>query len=207
MAKIQPFELFSQAYDDWFVKNKNVYELEVETVKQLMPLNADGLEVGIGTGKFAIPLGIKIGVEPSKVMAEKSRSLGIKVYDGVAEKLPFAEDTFDFVLFVTTICFVDDIERSFEEAYRVLKKGGVIIVGFVDRNSKMGKKYLAKKEKSKFYNIATFFSTEEVLTHLTKAGFDNFKIKQTILSGNENKLIKNGFGEGSFVVIRGEKPI
>ena len=205
MAKIEPFELFADAYNDWFVKNKNIYELELEAVKQLMPTDAYGLEVGIGSGKFAAPLGIKIGVEPSKAMAKKARELGIKVHDGVAENLPFEDNTFDFVLFITTICFVDDIRKSFEEAYRVLKKGGSIIVGFVDKESEMGKEYLAKKDKSKFYNIATFYSTDEVLTHLVKAGFCNFKIKQTILSENEKELIKNGYGEGSFVVIKGEK--
>ena len=57
------------------------------------------------------------------------------------------------------------------------------------------------------FGIATFYSTNEALSHLTKAGFGDFKIKQTILSENEKELIKNGYGEGSFVVIRGEKKI
>lgn len=207
MAKIEPFELFADAYDDWFVKNKNIYELELEAVKQLMPTDANGLEVGIGSGKFAVPLGIKTGVEPSRVMAEKARALGIKVCYGVAEDLPFEDNIFDFVLFVTTICFVDDIEKTFLEAYRVLKNDGSIIVGFVDKESEMGKKYLAKKNKSKFYNIATFYSTEEVLKYLIDAGFCDFICKQTIFQNQEEQTIEDGFGKGSFVVIRGEKKI
>ncbi len=205
MPKIEPFELFTNAYDDWFIKNKNIYELELEAVKQFIPLNSYGLEVGVGSGKFAAPLSIKIGVEPSKAMAEKARKLGIKVYDGVAEKLPFEDNTFDFVLFVTTICFVDDIKKSFEETYRVLKKGGAIIIGFVDKNSEMGKKYLEKKSKSKFYNIATFYSSEEILKYLKRIGFRNFKIIQTIFQESKKQIIKIGFGEGSFVVIKGKK--
>jgi len=204
MPKIAPFELFTDAYEKWFVDNKQIYELELETVKQLIPPNSYGMEVGVGSGRFAVPLGIKIGVEPSPAMAEIARERGIEVVDGVAEKLPFKDDSFDFVLLVTTICFVDDIGKTFSEVFRVLRKNGCIIVGFVDKNSSMGKKYLAKKNKSKFYNNAVFFSSEDVLNHLSKAGFNDFEIKQTILSENKNTLIENGFGNGSFVVIKGK---
>ena len=205
MPKIEPFELYSDAYDDWFVENEKIYKLELEAVKQLLPINGYGLEVGVGSGKFAAPLGIKIGVEPSKMMAEKARNLGIKVHNGVAENLPFENSIFDFVLFVTTICFVDDIKKAFSEAYRVLKNNGSIIVGFVDKESEMGKEYIAKKNKSKFYNIATFYSTDEVLKHLENEGFKKYKIKQTIFPNQEEQMIEDGFGKGSFVVIKGEK--
>lgn len=40
---------------------------------------------------------------------------------------------FDYALMVTTICFVDDIETSFQEAWRVLRTEGVFAVGFVRR--------------------------------------------------------------------------
>ena len=204
MPKIEPFELSTDAYEKWFVDNKQIYELELETIKQLIPPKSYGMEVGVGSGRFAAPLSIEIGVEPSPAMAEIARERGIEVEDGVAEKLPFKDDSFDFVLLVTTICFVDDIEKTFNEARRVLRKNGCIIVGFVDKNSSMGKKYLAKKNKSKFYNNAVFFSSEDVLNHLSKAGFNDFEIKQTILSENKNALIENGFGNGSFVVIKGK---
>jgi len=205
MPKIEPFEMFTNDYDDWFIKNKKIYELEIEAVKQLIPANSYGLEIGVGSGKFAAPLGIKIGVEPSKAMAKKARKCGIKVFEGVAENLPFENETFDFVLFVTTICFVDDLKKSFEEAHRILKKEGSIIVGFVDKNSEIGKKNIAGKSKSKFYKIATFYSTDEVLKHLTNAGFCDFVCKQTIFPKPKNQLISDGFGKGSFVVVKGLK--
>ena len=203
MPKIEPFELYSSAYEDWFVKNENIYKLELQTLKLLIPPNSYGVEIGIGSGRFALPLGIKIGVEPSPAMSEIARGRGIEVVKGVAEDLPFKAGTFDFALLVTTICFVDDIEKTFSEVHRVLKETGCIIVGFVDENSEMGRKYLARKNKSKFYKDANFFSSEDVLNYLTKAGFKNFEIKQTILPENKKTLIENGFGKGSFVVIKG----
>ena len=138
-------------------------------------------------------------------MAEKARKLGIQVLPGIAEDLPIQSSTFDFILMVTTICFVDDLKKSFQEAFRVLKQGGVIIIGFIDKESELGKVYRANKDKSHFYNIAEFFSTQEVLACLSESGFENFETKQTIYPRDDIQRIENGFGTGSFVVIKGLK--
>jgi SAM-dependent methyltransferase len=53
--------------------------------------NISGVEIGVGTGLFAVPLGILIGVEPSPRMAELARYRGIEVLENVAEELPFAD--------------------------------------------------------------------------------------------------------------------
>ncbi|MCK5914895.1 MAG: class I SAM-dependent methyltransferase, partial [Deltaproteobacteria bacterium] len=148
---------------------------------------------------------IKIGVEPSEKMAIKARMQGINVYPGVAEELPFSDGGFDFVLMVTTICFVDDIIKSFREAFRVLNPNGCIIVGFVDKESYLGRQYADKSEKSKFYKDAIFFSTQEVLRDLQEAGFKIEKIRQTLIAGELPETILDDFGKGAFVVIRGIK--
>lgn len=206
MPKIEPFEKYSDEYDKWFDSHSEIYEAELEAVRRLIPgIGAEGLEVGVGTGKFAVPLGVKTGVDPSEKMAKKARKQGIEVHLGVAEKLPFPDGRFDYILMVTTICFLDDIVQSFKEAFRVLKTHGSIVVGFIERDSDIGKQYSEKKKSSRFYKDATFFSTSEVLTHLTESGFTISKILQTLIPGKTPKTIVEGFGEGSFVVIRGTK--
>ncbi|MBW1716416.1 MAG: methyltransferase domain-containing protein [Deltaproteobacteria bacterium] len=206
MPKTESFEKYSDAYDEWFKKNFDLYEAELEAIRQLIPPpGSEGMEVGVGSGKFAAPLGIKIGVEPSEKMALKAEKRGISVYRGVAEGLPFSDGEFDFVLLVTTICFVDDVVRSLREAIRVLRPGGCIIVGFVDKESELGRQYADKREKSKFYKDATFFSTQEVLRYLKEAGFGTVKIKQTLIPGKSKKNVLDGYGKGSFVVIRSVK--
>ena len=140
MARIESFEKYSKEYDEWFIKNQNIYLAELNAIKRLVPSDKFGIEIGVGTGRFASPLGIKIGVEPSKKMAEISRKRRIQVYEAVAEQLPFKDKTFDFVLMVTTICFVDDVVKSFKEAYRVLKTDGFIVLGLVDKESMLGKR-------------------------------------------------------------------
>ena len=206
MPKIESFEKHSDAYDAWFEKNRDQYEAELEAIRQLLPLpGAEGVEVGVGSGKFAAPLGIKFGVEPSAKLAIKARARGVTVYSGVAEDLPFPDAQFDFVLMVTTLCFVDDVMQSFRQAFRVLKLSGCIIIAFIDRESDMGKQYVAKQGESRFYKEATFFSTHEVMKNLEAAGFRLAGIKQTLIPGMDSGTILNGFGKGAFVVVKGVK--
>ena len=167
------------------------------------------MEVGVGTGRFAEPLGINTGLEPSARMAEIARKRGIKVLDGVAEYLPFGDGQFELVLMVTTVCFLDDIHQAFREVYRVLTNGGVFIAGIVDRNSPIGQKYLKHKDESVFYSLATFYSVDEVVKIMKQSGFNNFSFRQTIFKDlpetKEDEPVKAGYGEGSFVAIRGRK--
>ena len=207
MVKIESFEKNSKEYEKWFIKNHDIYIAELNALKSLVPPNKYGVEIGVGTGRFALPLEIKVGIEPSKKMAEISINRGIKVYDGIAEQLPFDNETFDFVLFVTTICFVDDLQESFREAYRVLKNKGFIIVGFVDKESELGRCYQLNRDKSKFYINATFYSAKEVLDFLRKTNFKNFVIKQTVFPSRNSRIdsVEDGYGKGSFVIIKGFK--
>jgi ubiquinone/menaquinone biosynthesis C-methylase UbiE len=206
MAKTEPFEKYSDKYDEWFERNQDAYQLELEAIRQVMPPPpAKGLEVGVGSGKFAVPLGIGIGIEPSEKMAVKAERKGIRVLRHVAEELPFPDTEFDFVLMVTTICFVDDITKSFKEAFRVLKPQGCLIVGFVDRESELGKEYSGKRNTSVFYKEATFFSAQEVGRYVMAAGFENLTYRQTLIAGETRELIQSGFGKGAFVVVKGTK--
>ena len=209
MPRVEPFEKHTDQYEKWFEKNRFAYESELRAVKTLLPKNGTGIEIGVGTGRFAAPLGIKLGVEPSRKMGNIARQKGIEVLDGVAEELPFDDAQFDFALMVTTICFLDDIEESFKEAFRVLKTDGTLIIGFVDRKSPVGMMYEKHKDENVFYKDATFFSVDEVVSFLKKAGFKDFTFSQTIFSHlneiNNIEPVKEGYGEGSFVVIRGVK--
>jgi len=209
MPKIEPFEKYTQQYENWFDINKYAYQSEINAIKSLMPDFKNGVEIGVGSGKFALPLGLKFGIEPSSKMRKIAQSKGIEVIDGVAEDLPLKNEDFDLVLMVTTLCFLDDVKKVFLEVYRILKKGGYFINGFVDKKSKIGKIYQKNKEKSIFYKIAVFYSTEEVISLLKETCFKNIEFRQTIFNplGKIYKVeaVKDGYGEGSFIAIRAQK--
>lgn len=209
MAITKPFDEHLEEYENWFEINRFAYQSELRAVKALLPRNGRGMEIGVGSGKFAEPLGIRLGIEPSARMREAARRRGIDVIDGVAEDLPFDEGEFDFALMVTTICFLDDVEKGLREAYRVIKEGGCLIIGFVDKTSTIGQLYLQHKDQSVFYKPATFYSTGEVVGFLEEAGFSKFSFTQTIFhSLAEVKAIepvRKGYGYGSFVVVKAVK--
>jgi len=206
MARIEPFEKFAHRYEDWFEENKFVYKSELLAIREQLPESGEGIEIGVGSGRFARPLGIKLGIEPSGEMRKIAQGKGIKVVDGIAEALPFDNSQFEFALMVTTICFLDDIETAFRETYRILKPGGCLIVGFIDKDSPIGKLYQQHKKNSVFYRVAIFYSVDEVISYLKKANFKDFNFNQTIFHNlaqiKDIEPVKEGYGEGSFVVIK-----
>jgi ubiquinone/menaquinone biosynthesis C-methylase UbiE len=126
---IRVFEKHALEYDRWFETHTYAYESEVLAIRSLLPRGGNGLEVGVGTGRFASQVGIKVGVEPAHAMASIARQRGIRVYERGAELLPFDNESFDFVAMVTTLCFLDDPLQALREAKRVLKPGGCIVIG------------------------------------------------------------------------------
>jgi ubiquinone/menaquinone biosynthesis C-methylase UbiE len=209
MAKTEPFDHYLSDYEQWFADHYFAFKSEIEAIRMVLPSKRRGAEIGVGSGLFASALGIKEGCDPSATMRAKAVKRGINAIDGIAENLPYENGSIDFVLMVTTICFVDDVHKTFQEMNRVLKPGGEAIVAFVDKNSPVGKVYLQEKEKSIFYRDANFFSTEDIYKLLLCNGFIIKQTCQTLFGAldgvKEIQQPENGSGKGSFVVIKAKK--
>jgi len=201
------FNKYYKKYDAWYDKNKFAYLSELRAVRKVLPRRGTGLEVGVGTGRFASSLGIEFGIDPSKKMLRLARQRNIDAHFGFGECLPFASGSFDYVVAVITLCFVHNPAKVLREAKRVLKRKGKAIIGIVDKDSFLGKHYL--KKKSVFYKRANFFSVNEMRDLLKAVGFKRFSYYQTIFQLpekiNSTEKPQKGFGKGGFVVIGAQK--
>ena len=95
------------------------------------------LEIGAGTGlnleHYPEAVGELVLTEPVEAMsvglARRAKKLGMPahVISAPAEKLPFADNSFDTVVATMVFCTVEDPERSIAEVARVLKPGGQLL--------------------------------------------------------------------------------
>lgn len=210
LAKSAPFEAQHQRYDTWFERHAAAYHSELLAVRALLPWQGLGLSIGVGTGRFAAPLGIRVGIDPAREMLDYAVERGLLAVQGVAEQLPFADACFDYALSVTTLCFVDDAHAMLAEAFRVIKPGGHLVLGFIDRESRLGQRYLAHQAENVFYREATFFSAEDAGRLLVDTGFTEPAWLQTLSRPLEEtrsiEPLRSGYGEGAFVVVRAKRP-
>lgn len=120
-----------------FASNKRWAEIFFSRLNRVatIPEHARVLDIGAGAGEFVAAccqLGYQCeGVEPweeARLNAAKlSAHLGIpvRIVEGPAEYIPYGDNTFDVVHASSVIEHVVNVEKVFDEIYRVLKPGGV----------------------------------------------------------------------------------
>lgn len=206
MTPTTVFESEHEHYDAWFSRHAPAYHSELLAVRALLPYQGLGLSIGVGTGRFAAPLGVQVGIDPASKMLDYAKQRGVAPVLGIAEALPFIDDSFDYALSITTICFVDDVTAMLNEAKRVLKPAGTLIIGFIDKNTRLGQHYLKHQADSLFYRDAHFFTSDDIKTLLQKTGFVDLTWVQTLFylpeENNEIEPIMPGYGQGAFVVVK-----
>jgi ubiquinone/menaquinone biosynthesis C-methylase UbiE len=198
MDNRQVFDDYVELYDRWYDEHPRIYQSEVGALEHFVPWYGMGLEVGVGTARFAAPLHIEYGIDPSPGMARIAAEREITTVIGRGESIPFCGSTFDFVLMATVICFVQDLEKAIKESARVLKSQGSLIIAFIDRESPLGTQYRSDAETSTFFRHAHFHSLAEVRALLTETNFTQQEVIQTVFE-------EYGSKPSGFVVIRGIK--
>ena len=169
---INIFEEFAEDYDRWFDEHREESLAELARIRNIFPVpDSRSIEVGAGSGRFAGPLGIKIGIEPSGRLGRMARDRGIEIIRGRAESLPFKDSSCSSVLSVTVVCFLDDPASSFSELNRVLQPGGPLFVAFIERGGDIHRRYLQDGGKARFLSRARFYSRVEITEYLERAGF------------------------------------
>lgn len=181
---MEVFDRYAERYDEWYDKNKEIYKRELQIIQ-----SPDGLslEIGVGTGRFALPLNVSIGIDRSQGVLKIAKKRGIEVLRADASMLPFKNSLFGTVYVIFTLCFLEKPLRALREARRVLKDSGKLVICIVPRNSELGKKY-AKKD-SPFYRIARFYTEKEVEEMLEEAGFAIEVVRKRKLLFSSNDFV------------------
>ena len=89
------------------------------------------VDVGCGTGanlEMLAQFGEPEGVDVSDDALEYCKLKGLKASKGLAESLPFADETFDLATALDVIEHLDDDVAGLKEMNRVLKKGGTTLI-------------------------------------------------------------------------------
>ncbi|MEW6587223.1 MAG: class I SAM-dependent methyltransferase, partial [Nitrospirota bacterium] len=183
------FDLLAEKYDAWYDSDEGrpLYESELLCLKPIVE-NAPGpiLEVGVGTGRFAMHFPDVIGIDPSPNALKMAKQRGIKTVRAYGEDLPFADHTFGCVLIIVTLCFVKEPLEVLKEAKRVLRKNGSIIIGLVPKDSPWGNFYEKKRgEGHPFYGGATFYSFGNLKELLEETGMRITRVRSTLLQRPE----------------------
>ena len=179
------FDVLTEKYDAWYDSEdgRPLYEGELlclnPLIKNCMQLI---LEIGVGTGRFAMHFPDVIGVDPSSNALKIADKRGVKTVQAFGEDLPFRDNTFGCILIIVTLCFVQKPLDVLKEAKRVLKKDGSIIIGLVPKDSPWGEFYEKKKKLAHpFYEKAIFYSLSDLKKLLENTDMKITRIRSTLL--------------------------
>ena len=118
----------------WFVGRRAILESFLETI--VPSIKSQGprpriLDVGCGTGanlEMLSQYGEAEGVDVSDDALEFCRRKGLKVQKGLAETLPYPDETFDITTALDVVEHLDDDIAGLKEMYRVTKRGGYSLI-------------------------------------------------------------------------------
>lgn len=118
----------------WFVGRRAILESFLnKIVEKVKPdtLDPEILDVGCGTGaniEMLTQFGPTRGVDVSDDALEFCRRKGLNVQKGLAEKLPFQNESFDIVTALDVVEHLDDDIAGLKEMFRVTKSGGYSLI-------------------------------------------------------------------------------
>ncbi len=116
----------------WFVGRRAILESFMRgIIEKIGAENPRILDVGCGTGanlEMLKQFGAAEGVDVSDDALQFCQAKGLKVHKGLAESLPFADESFDVVTALDVVEHLDDDIAGLKEMHRVLKKDGKTLI-------------------------------------------------------------------------------
>lgn len=229
----QKFDGFANLYDEWFMKNENLFTSELRLFEKALG-DVQGkklLSVGCGSGLFEGYLeGCDLeGIEPSVDMGQIAEKRGVNILQyGLIEDVQLPEQTYDIIYFNGSSSYMEELAPSYGKCLQALKPGGKLILLDVPKESAFGFMYLLGKALGTYdheYLAGTmpalpyplglassgvWHSTEEKIEVLKDLGVETFTFYQTLLknpmyTNEEPEDVVEGYQSGGYVAIVAEK--
>ncbi|QTA78105.1 SAM-dependent methyltransferase [Desulfonema limicola] len=134
----------ARKYENQLKNKRHMAKVEQENwlmLKMLEPMKGEAvLDIGCGTGQGLLSLldaGLQVtGIDPSSYMldlAVKNIQNRADLHRCYAEELPFDDNSFNYSCIINTLEFVENPEKTLEEAFRVTKDR--VFIGILNRYS------------------------------------------------------------------------
>jgi len=222
--KAQLFDEWPEAYDRWFTTpiGSLVKKYEAELILDLLSPGQGEiiLDVGCGTGIFTLDIlssGSKVvGLDLSLPMlmraGKKLKGSPFHMVSADMLHLPFPEGSFDKVVSVTALEFVEDGKEAAGELFHVTKKGGCVVAATLNSLSPWASRRIVEaKERNSLFGKAIFRSPDELRSLAPVEGtvITAIHFQKRDDSGRavemEHQGKRRGLNTGAFVAARWEK--
>lgn len=188
------------------------------------------LDIGCGFGEFGgifFDSTVDIGLDKSERDFDIAKKRGIyeKVILADATKLPIEDDSINTCISISTLEHIKNPNKVIEEAYRVLKPKGKLIITVptleINNNligckifKKIGLNFLSNtyiKIYHKVFKHETIVPKDKWIDWISKAGFNDISVKNTLskehvaifemflISGSISQIMRNIFGKRMIV--------
>ena len=175
-------------YDAWYDTPRGRWIGETEyalAARLLAPQAGDSLlDVGCGTGWFTRRAAaddlVATGLDPNPAWLDYARahsSPALSWVEGDARALPFADASFDHVLSIAALCFVDDERQAVAESVRVVRRH--FAIGWLNRSSLLYRQK-GRGGGSGAYRGARWHSAGEVRALFSGLPVRNLKLRSAI---------------------------
>jgi ubiquinone/menaquinone biosynthesis C-methylase UbiE len=161
------------------------------------------LEIGCGGGQNAIVLskwgaksvGLDISEEQLKYARKLARKEGVKIpfYQGSMEDLSrFRKQSFDIVLSAFGVGYSENLSKTFQEAFRVLRKNGIFV--FAETHPMIDRGRIIRRGKRRTWEISNYFDRRKhTWAWRIERKVATFRTRHRTLQDYFDALIRTGF--------------
>lgn len=229
------FSYKAKSYDNWYKTTLGALcdKLEKEIIFSLGSVEPGEsvLDVGCGTGNYLVDLAERgawvVGVDSSQNMLEIAKSklsktgYAFQLQLAEAETLPFGDNTFDLALSVLSLEFVNSPQDAVSEMFRVIRPGGRLVIGTLNKYSLWAFKRTAGRVLGLAEHVKATYLSKRHLEHLLlSAGGRDLAWRRAIYFPPINKAVFLNFASliekaghtllcptGAFLAVKASKPL